>query len=53
MNISLELVAMGLLDNKWALVEVMAWRRPDDKPWSEPMLSRFTDAYMQHEGEMS
>ena len=24
-----------------------------NKPLSEPMLARFTDAYMQHEGEMS
>ena len=24
-----------------------------DKPLSEPMLTRFTDAYMRHDGEMS
>ena len=24
-----------------------------DKPLSEPMLSRFTDAYMRHKGEIS
>ena len=28
----------------------MAWRRIGDKPLSEPMLIRFTDAYMRHQG---
>ena len=28
-----------------ALVQVMDWRRIGDKPLSEPMLARFTDAY--------
>ena len=28
----------------------MAWRRIGDKPLSEPMLTRFTDAYMPHCG---
>ena len=28
----------------------MAWRRKDDKPLSEPMLTRFTEAYMRHKG---
>ena len=28
----------------------MAWRRPGDKPLSEPMLTQFTDAYMRHKG---
>ena len=31
----------------------MAWRWMGDKPLSEPMLTQFTDAYMQHQGEMS
>ena len=31
----------------------MAWHRIGDTPLSEPMLTRFTDAYMQHKGEMS
>ena len=31
----------------------MAWRRIGDKPLSEPMLTRFIDAYMRHLGEMS
>ena len=31
----------------------MAWRRVGDKPIIEPILTQFTDAYMQHQGEMS
>ena len=31
----------------------MAWRQIGDKPLYEPMLTQFTDAYMQHKGEMS
>ena len=41
------------IDNKLTLVQVMAWRRTGDKPLSEPMLTRFIDAYMRHYGEMS
>ena len=33
-----------------ALVPIMAWRRPGDKPLSEQMLTRFTEAYMWHLG---
>ena len=47
-RISLKFVPMTLIDNKPALVQVMAWRRIGDKPLSEPMLTRFTDAYMRH-----
>ena len=41
-------VPKGLIDNKAALVQVMAWHRTGDKPLFEPMLARFTDAYMRH-----
>ena len=34
------------MDNKPALVQVMAWRRTGDKPLPELMLIQFTDAYM-------
>ena len=34
-----------LFDNMSALVQIMAWRRPGDKPLFEPMLTQFTDAY--------
>ena len=43
----------GPIDNKPALVQVMAWRRTGDKLLPELMLAQFTDAYMQHQGEMS
>ena len=34
---SLKFVPMGPIDNKPALVQIMAWRRSGDKPLSEPM----------------
>ena len=36
------------VDNNPAMVQIMAWRRPGDKPLSEPMFTQFTDAYMRH-----
>ena len=47
-KISLKVVPNGPIDNNPALVQVMAWRRIDDKPLSESMLTWFTDAYMWH-----
>ena len=47
-QISLKFVPKGPIDNKWALDQVMAWRRIGDKPLPEPMLIQFTDAYMRH-----
>ena len=52
-KISRKFVPEGPIDNKSALVRVMAWRRTGDKPLPEPMLTQFTDAYMRHKGEMS
>ena len=37
-NISLEFVPKGPVNNITALVQIMAWRRPGDKPLSETML---------------
>ena len=37
-KISLKFVPKGPIDNFPALVQIMAWRRPGDKPWSEPMM---------------
>ena len=37
-NISLKFVPKGLINNIQALVQIMAWRRPGDKPLSEPMM---------------
>ena len=36
--ISLKFVPKGPISNIPALVRIMAWRRPDDKPLSEPMM---------------
>ena len=45
-KISLKFVPKSLIDNNQALVLITAWRRIGDKPLSEPVLTRFTDAYM-------
>ena len=37
-NISLKLVPKDLINNIPALVQIMAWRRPGDKPLSETMV---------------
>ena len=37
-NISLKFVPKGLINNIPALVQIMAWCRPGDKPLSEPMM---------------
>ena len=37
-NISLKFVPKGLINNIPALVQIMAWRQPGDKPLSEPMM---------------
>ena len=44
---SLQLLPKSPIDNKPALVRVMAWRRTGDKPLPELMMTRFTDLYMQ------
>ena len=47
-RISLKFVPKGPIDNKSALIQVMAWRQTGDKPLPEPMLTQFTDAYTRH-----
>ena len=37
-KISLNYVPYGLIDNMAGLVQIMAWRRPGNKPLSEPMM---------------
>ena len=39
-KISLKFVPRGPINNIPALVQIMAWRRPGDKPLSEPMMAR-------------
>ena len=50
-KISLKVVSKGPTGNDPALV--LAWLRIGDKPLSEPILTRFTDAYVRHYLEMS
>ena len=44
---------MDPINNKTALVQIMAWRQTDDKPLSEPMMVSLIDAYMRHSASMS
>ena len=46
--ISLKLVPRGPIENKLALVQVIAWRRTGDKPLPEQMMAQFTDAHIRH-----
>ena len=50
---SLKYVPKGPINNILALVQIMAWRRPGDKPLPEPMLVSLPDAYMRHSASMS
>ena len=52
-KISLKFVPEGTTDNNPALVYIMALCRIGNKPLSEPTLTRFTDAYIRHDGVMS
>ena len=47
-KISLKFVPKSAIDNKPALVQVMAWCQIGDKPLPEPMMPQFTDMYMRH-----
>ena len=38
LKISLKFVPNGPINNISAMVQIMAWRRPGDKPLSEPMM---------------
>ena len=52
-KISLKFVPRGPINIMPTLVKLMAWRRTGDKPLSEPMMTRFNDAYMRHSASMS
>ena len=41
LDISLKFIPEVQINNIPALVQIMAWRRPGDKPLSEPMMVRF------------
>ena len=42
-RISLKFVPRSPINNKPAMVQVMAWRRTGDKPLPEPVLTHFTN----------
>ena len=48
LKISLKFVLKVEIEINPALVQMMALRRPGDKPLSEPILTQFTDAYVRH-----
>ena len=52
-QISLKFVPKGSINNKPALVQIMAWHQTGNKPLSEPMMAWFTDAYMHHSALIS
>ena len=53
MKISLKFVPQGPINNTPALILIMAWRRTDDKPLSEPMMAYVANAYMRHSASVS
>ena len=53
LKISLKCVSKFRINNIPTLVQIMVWRRPGDKPLSEPMMALLTDAYMRHSASMS
>ena len=48
MQITLKYVPWGLIGNKSALVQLMAWHLTGAKPLSEPMLNKMLDTIRQH-----
>ena len=49
-QISLKFVPRSPIYNKPVLIQAMAWCWTGNKPLHEPMLTQFTDTYMQHKG---
>ena len=47
--ISLRYVLKGLIGNKSALVQVMAWHRKGDKLWHESIMTQFFNPYTHHQ----
>ena len=52
-QISLKCIPKSPIDTKPALVQVMAWHRTGVKSLPEPMVTWFTDTYMQYLGEVN
>ena len=53
LKIPLKFVHKSPVDNNPALVQIMAWCWTGDKSLSQPVVSLFIDAYMQHAASMS
>ena len=51
-EISLDFVPKGSIDNKPTLVQIAAWRRSGDNTSSEPMMGYLKDPYMWHSASM-
>ena len=49
----MKFVPQGPINNIEALVQIMTWRRPGDKPLNEPIVVWVGDAYMRHSASMS
>ena len=52
-KISLKFVPMVRINSTPALVQIMTWRWPGDRPLSGPMMVFLTDAYMRHPASMN
>ena len=52
-RISMRFLPKDPINNKLAMVQVMAWCRTGNKPLPEPMLTQLLNAYMWHYEEMS
>ena len=52
-KISLNFVPKGPIDNIPSPIQIKAWRRSGDKPFSGPTMALFTDAYVRHSASMS
>ena len=54
-KISLKFVPKVPVNNIPALVKIMAWYCPGEKPYllSEPVMVQFTDAYMRHSASVN
>ena len=49
---SLKFVAVDPMNDIPAMVQIMAWRRPGDKPLSERMMTEFIDVFIGHSASM-
>ena len=52
-QISLEYVPKGPINNKSSFVQILAWHQSDHKQLTKQMIVYFTDTYMPHLGSMS